>query len=213
MLHRFFSKRKNTIIQFSPIRSGSTLVYNILKEVFPEQTVTKAHKITEAQMTKAQLVCTYRNPVDSIYSSLLFQELAPDVSNIIVQIQHLKENGLVQLCELLTKRKDILTLRYEDFYLDHELIYNRLEAHFNFKIDDLKREELLLKYEVDAVKKNFTSKYSNAFEYDPNSHWHGNHISNFKGKPGAARTVLGEDQLSFIKTELKTYIQILGYSL
>lgn len=206
-----FFQNKSTIIQFSPIRSGSTLVFNMLREIFPEKRIVKSHKISKKEEKTATLVCTYRNPVDCISSNLLFLEKTATESNILEQIHLLKENGLIQLCRLLNREKAVF-LRYEDFYHDHHVIFSQLEAFFDISLNHQMKESISEKYQVKTVKEQYTSQFDNAFEFDKENHWHGNHISNFNGRPNAASEVLSNGQIDLIKNELKEYIELLGYN-
>ena len=63
---------KKEIIQFGIMRSGSTLVYNILVDLFPEYSIIKTHKYPGKLKTifKLPVVCTYRDPLAIICSSI-----------------------------------------------------------------------------------------------------------------------------------------------
>lgn len=202
--------KKTAIIQFSPIRSGSTLVFNILREIFPKRKITKTHQLNKKEEQSATLVSTYRNPVDCIASNLLFLQKPATEDNIAEQIHLLKTYGLVQLCRMVD-RENMVLLKYEDFYRDHSLIFSQLQAFFKIELTDQRQEEISEKYQVNRVKEQYTSQFSNAFEFDKTNHWHGNHISNFKGRPNAATEVLTNDQIQMIKGALKEHMNLLGY--
>ena len=69
-IHRL---RGTTIIQFGPPRSGTTLVYNILKNIFPNRFVETRHYYRNVDR-RFPAVVTYRNPLDSIVSYLLIMK-------------------------------------------------------------------------------------------------------------------------------------------
>ncbi len=204
-------RTRPTIIQFSPIRSGSTLVFNFLREIFPKKKIIKAHKLNKKDEKNATLVSTYRNPIDCISSNLLFLQKTPTEENIQEQIRLLKENGLVQLCTML-KRANMVLLKYEDFYHDHSVIFNQLESFFGIQLRKELQREISEKYQVSHVRKNYASQFSNAFEFDKVNHWHGNHISNFEGKPNTASKVFSKSQIHMIEEALNEYIELLGYT-
>jgi len=172
--------------------------------------IIKTHRLTRWQVRTGVLVCTYRHPVDCISSNLLFLEKDATEANIREQIRLLKENGLEQLCNL-PPRKNILRLKYEDFYKDHSVIFSELERFFNIQLNDAKQQAISDKYQVEQVKEKFTSKFDHAFEFDKVSHWHGNHISDYKGRPNAAAEVFTTEQLRLIESELNSYMEALGY--
>ena len=60
------------IIQFSPPRTGSTLLWNTLRVCFPEREVKKVHRLSkfEKNYRSAPIVASIRNPLDSISSSI-----------------------------------------------------------------------------------------------------------------------------------------------
>jgi len=98
-------KSKN-IIQFSPIRSGSTLVYNILREF---SNVRKTHNIS---VKNGQLyVITYRHPYNCIISSLLRNEKKINSLNIKSEISEYLKNGGKDLLENDLLKKNILLLQ------------------------------------------------------------------------------------------------------
>lgn len=207
---RSLFRNKSTIIQFSPIRSGSTLVFNFLREIFPEKRIIKTHRLSKWQEKTATLVCTYRNPLDCISSNLLFLEKTPSEAHIEEQIGLLKSNGLEQLSKILD-RKNMVLLKYEDFYHDHSVIFTHLEKFFKITLSHELKRSISEKYQVNTVKEKYTSKFDNAFEFDKENHWHGNHISEFNGQPNAATEVFRENQIQMIQTELQGYMELFGY--
>ena len=87
-IHRLAGK---TIIQFGPPRSGTTLVYNILKDVFPNRSVETRHYYRDKDV-RFPVVVTYRNPLDSIVSSILRYKKNPTEDVIKQQISEFEKN-------------------------------------------------------------------------------------------------------------------------
>mgnify|MGYP000897788699 FL=1 len=184
-------KSKN-IIQFSPIRSGSTLVYNILREF---SNVRKTHNIS---VKNGQLyVITYRHPYNCIISSLLRNEKKINSLNIKSEISEYLKNGGKNLLENDLLKKNILLLQYEEFFNNYEVIYNKLENFLNINIDENKKIELSKKYHITNVKK-MTNKYKTFKEYDKTTHLHGKHISEYDGQTDYKK-ILSENDIYVLK--------------
>lgn len=184
-------KSKN-IIQFSPIRSGSTLVYNILREF---SNVRKTHNIS---VKNGQLyVITYRHPYNCIISSLLRNEKKINSLNIKSEISEYLKNGGKDLLENDLLKKNILLLQYEEFFNNYEVIYNKLENFLNINIDENKKIELSKKYHITNVKK-MTNKYKTFKEYDKTTHLHGKHISEYDGQTDYKK-ILSENDIYSLK--------------
>ena len=184
-------KSKN-IIQFSPIRSGSTLVYNILREF---SNVRKTHNIS---VKNGQLyVITYRHPYNCIISSLLRNEKKINSLNIKSEISEYLKNGGKNLLENDLLKKNILLLQYEEFFNNYEVIYNKLENFLNINIDENKKIELSKKYHITNVKK-MTNKYKTFKEYDKTTHLHVKHISEYDGQTDYKK-ILSENDIYVLK--------------
>lgn len=197
------------IIQFGPIRSGSTLVYNILRETYPLNSVLKRHKITNSNCNRYKTVVTYRNPLDSLASSIKKDKVLVNEKYILKKIEELKNNGLNDLVNIF-ENKSILKLKYEDFYNDINMIFDRLEIYFNKPISMTHRESIRKKYDIKNVIL-LTKVYKDFSQYDKVSHFHGNHISESKGKPNSFEQLFNEAELNLIKDALNPFINKLGY--
>ena len=121
---KFNRIRKNTIIQFGPPRSGSTLIYNILKDVFIHKSVETRHTYRNKDR-KHPTVVTYRNPLDSIVSSILRYNLEPSMSVLEDQVVEFENNGIWTVHEI-KDNKNVLMLKYEEFFNDFEIIFDKL---------------------------------------------------------------------------------------
>lgn len=198
------------IIQFSPIRSGSTLVYNILRESMPNKHILKRHKLEENQIKKHKIVATYRHPIDCLASSFKRYGLKVNETNMSNQINELKENGLDDLCKVF-EEKQILKLKYEEFYNNYDHIFNNLEIYFNIKILENKRKEIKDRYNINKIISK-TKHYKSFNEFDKKSQLHGNHVSNSKGAPNSYVDFFSENEIDYINNELKPHIKKLGYN-
>ena len=77
------------IIQFSPIRSGSTLVYNYLKDL--NKQVTKHHNYNFCKNNK--YVITIRHPYNSIISNILRKNKEINIKTLNNNMKEYISNG------------------------------------------------------------------------------------------------------------------------
>lgn len=202
------SKMK-VIVQLSPPRSGSTLVYNILKELFPSRRVLKVHKY-KSRYSGLPMVVTYRHPLDCIASSIQRYGKDPTDSVIQEQVAEFERNGIWHLLKLKNHQK-VLLLKYEDFFNNLDYIYDSLQRFFGMDISVEKRVMISDKYGIESVEKHI-SKYDKFAEYDPKTHWHGKHISQYKGKPFYYREFFEQDQIKYLQKVYEKFLKEFDYT-
>lgn len=210
-LNQIFLKKdlKNKILQFSPPRSGSTLVYNILREIFPKKEILKQHTYRHI-ISRYPVVVSYRHPLDCIASSIQRYGLSPTKEVIDQQIIEFEENGISDILRIKNK-KNVLMLRYEDFFDDFNIIYNSIDQFFDIKISYEIREDITSRYQIQNIEKIVSSK--NTFsEYDIITHWHGNHISKYKGQPYYYQDFFQKDQIKYLKDIYRKYLSEFEYT-
>ena len=203
---------KKTIIQFGMIRSGSTLIYNILKEIFPDYTIIKTHNHSrswkEIFFKKIPIVCTYRDPLDIICSSIKRYEKLVTKEVIDEQIKELKQFGFDDFIKLEKiprfVDKNRLNLKYENFYNNFDYIFKELEDFFNIQITSNLRSKIASKLSIQGVKEKI-SKFKTFEENDMNTHWHGKHISNNNGMPKSHINFFNEDDNNYLKFVYKDF--------
>ena len=198
----------NTIIQFGPPRSGTTLVYNIIKDIFPNKNVETRHYYREKDKRFPAIV-TYRNPLDSISSSILRYKLKPTDEVINQQIKEFEENGIWTVLEIKDK-KNILMLKYEDFVNNYEVIFNKLENFFKINIPKNTRNLITERYNIKAVEK-IVSKMKSYKEINKQNLFHGEHININKGQPNFHMKFLKKNQILHLKSVYKNFIDIFDY--
>ena len=197
------------IIQFGPVRSGSTLVYNLLRDIFPNCDVRKTHNIEKNPSTK-YIVSTYRNPLDIMASIYHIHDQVPTLDTIRQKIFFMKNNGLVDFFNIIDNDK-VLKLKYEDFYNNYNYIYDKFEAYFKIKIDSEQRVFFDKKYKINNIKE--MVKEYNSFDYfDGITHWHGNHISPHNGAPNAYDKLFNNEEIEFMKKGIGDIINKLDYN-
>ena len=196
-----------TIIQFSPIRSGSTLVYNYLLELGYKPT--KNHKYT--YNNKNQYIITIRHPYNSIISSILRYEQDINVTTIENQInEYLRYGGEDLITNNFTGNNHCI-LFYENFLNNHDLILNKLELFFNKTFKSELKQKIKCNLEINNVKstiiKNGYTKFSSL---DRKTHFHGKHISKFNGEIDYKK-ILNKDELNVLEKNKKLSIIIQKY--
>ena len=109
-----------SIIQFSPLRSGSTLVASLLRQVFPGITVRKLHSIgtisrkLHLYFWNSPVVSTCRYPLDIVASEMRVFDMKPTAKEIEGACQHVERRGILELKTILNRR-NVLLLKYEEF--------------------------------------------------------------------------------------------------
>ena len=138
------------IIQFGMIRSGSTLIYNLLRNIFPEKTITKTHEIYVLPLD-FPIICTYRDPLAIICSSIKRYKMTPTRDFIDKQIIELNRYGYKGFNQLqsLENRENILVLRYEKFFNNMNYIFDKFEEFFLIEI----KEEMRKNYKMNSLLK------------------------------------------------------------
>lgn len=173
------------VLQFSPGRTGSTVVYQILRMLGYD--VTKTHDATN---TNLPIVTTYRDPRDVFCSYYRIsknlkgnKELKDDLKYLgfpgqfrykWAAIRYVKRN-FYELALQLKKSSNICLLKYEEFVYDHDYIYQELEKFFGVQIDGSVRDRIKSATSVDVNQKR-SKRYSQFGEYDTETLIHGKHV-------------------------------------
>lgn len=196
-----------TIIQFSPIRSGSTLVYNYLLELGYTPTKEHIYKFNN----KNQYIITIRHPYNSIISSLLRFEKDINVTTIENEInEYLRFGGEDLITNNFTGNNHCI-LFYENFFKNHDLILNKLELFFNRTYSSELKNKIKCKLEINNVKSTIIKNgYKKFWNYDKKTHFHGKHISKFNGTIDYKK-ILNKDELDVLEKNKKLSIIIQKY--
>ena len=209
-IHRL---KGTTIIQFGAPRSGTTLVYNILKDIFPKNFVESRHYYREKDK-RFPTVVTYRNPLDSRTSSILRDNIAhfrdnskPTNNELKKQIYHF--DCLWTVFEI-RNNNNVLMLKYEDFVNNYEIIFNKIEKFFDINISSEVRNLVAERYSINSVEK-ICSKMKSYWEIDKKTFYHGNHININKGQPNFHLEFLKNHQILHLKKIYKKFIEELNY--
>ena len=172
---------KEYIIQFSPIRSGSTLVYKLISNTV-DLPVHKHHHLTEVD-PEAFYIVTIRHPYNSIISSILrYSGSSITDENLEEHVAEYLNHGGSVISKDNFPPRDSELLFYENFVDNFELIYQAIEKASGSSISRDKQKELNKQFNIKRVKEaceqlketgpdsyEFTSEYKG--KHVP-QHWH-----------------------------------------
>ena len=193
---------KMKIVQFSPIRSGSTLVYNILlhtkqnkqNKQYIKYEINKEH-IYKYDSTNYYVI-TIRHPYNSIISSCLRYDLPLTNKNLIKQMNEYIDNGGRCMVENDFNKERHCVLIYEEFHNNIDLIINKIETLLDYKYSTEDVNKLKIRFCKQNMKQ-IANKYDNFEDYDEKSHIHGRHISQYNGETNY-KTLLSQKQINIL---------------
>ena len=189
------------------IRSGSTLIYNILKELFPDYKINKTHNYSnnwKDSFWRIPIVCTYRDPLDIICSSIKRNDQLATREVIEEHIKELKQYGFDDFIKLEENYKNKLNLKYENFYNNFNYIFKELEEFFKIQIPSKLRVEIESKLSIQGVKEKI-KKFQTFKEYDEDTQWHGKHISDNEGMTKSYINFFNEEEINYLKFIYKDF--------
>lgn len=171
-------------------RTGSTLVFNILKYLFEDvdkmhvspsilnikkkksNKILKTHRNIKLKNPNTLYFCSIRHPVDAIYSMFRTTKIKPS-KNLKNSIEEYIDS--LNLIESLLEENRVVVLKYENFTKDMDYIFHVIEEHLSIEIDDIDKKILYEELRVDKVKK-YTKNLRSFGEYDQVTQYHGEHI-------------------------------------
>lgn len=197
-IDKFENKR---LVLFSPIRTGSTLLYNILKIIFSNYNITKNHKYIYDD--NSFYFITIRHPYNSILSSCLRYNLEPTDENFINNINEYVNNGAKDLLKNKFDRKNHIIFIYEYFYNNFDYIYKKIETYFDIIIPNNIKNKINEEFNIISVKKKLLNfKDSKDFTYEcKDTLLHGNHISIYNGETNY-KNLLTSKRIEKLKDEV-----------
>jgi len=133
-------------------RSGSTLIWQILQALYPEQEILKTHPdIWDPDGSTA--VVTIRDPHDvvaSLYRVRLSRDHGRQVGTMRDLLQAIDRMLISYACLWSVLDGPSVVLRYEEFWDDHDVIYNALSTTFRTTISPSTRHSLSEQFGVEA---------------------------------------------------------------
>jgi hypothetical protein len=203
------SPRKNPIIQLGVPRSGSTLVFNLLRAIFSERHIKKVHSLNGKESTYP-IVATYRHPLDVMASFFQCQNLEVTDAELKTRVIELHRNGILDVLKV-RDLPNVLALRYERFFDNFDYLFDKLEKFFNINVCDDLRANLKERYNVHNVKEALMPKGKDFFHWDKMTRLHGQHISRFNGKSYYYDEIFSQEQVAYLKTGFANYMAEMGY--
>jgi len=224
----------STVISYGIQRSGSTLIYQALKQVFPQANVIKTHDFIYHKDYK--VVATYRDFRDvliSMWRTLLSKGTKENIAKVIrltepdisskQDFSSMTNEEVVEranwikchLSEVLDKYKEVdqhnvLWMQYELFYNNFDYIFSRLSSFFQICIDEGKKNKIKEDCSIEANRRR-AYKLKDFSEYDPLTHIHGHHI--YEGRVGFWKEFLTSEQKEISRTILGSALERYGYEL
>lgn len=207
------------ILQYSMERSGSTLITQVLKKLFPNAKVHKTH--TFQRNVECPIVVAYRDFRDVMVSGWRVHKDIPleDLDNgRIMEADEIETylDVVVNRIRVLNKMRgtysdNLTTLQYERFIDDYDYIFNELEVFFNTSFSDELRQDIK---QYSSLETN--TKRAEKFKSFHNGNWdkktliHGLHIYK-KGQPGIWKQLVPESKHESVNSRLAKYLEQWGY--
>ena len=209
------SDRAIDVLQYSPGRSGSTMLYHVLQHLG-----TNVHKTHECLQTEAKVVITYRHPCDVFCSFFrISQDLDGDDDlkramhrwwNPLLHLTTTRgiryvRKGYARLQKYLGSDMKMCFLRYERFKDDYEYLFDSLEPFLHISIPRERRDQVR---EATSFEKNKSAAaaYSSFKEFDTATLLHGKHLGS--GAVDQWRSVCPSWMQSLVETRLRDEISL-----
>ena len=212
---------KNHVISFGFPRSGTTLFWNILKDILEDKIVIKTH-IMRNNFSNNKKIVIYRDIRNSLVSMMRTMVYDSNENNKInlsdfksFELQF--DSYIDNLIKLIMNNKNVTYVKYEDFINNHNILYDLLESEFNIKISINKRQEISDRYSVKNVKKFYNNNVEgNTFrEWDDDTQIHNKHISNVVDNSNNKlyKIYLSEELIKYINLKYGGILKYFEYEL
>ncbi|MCP5061608.1 MAG: sulfotransferase domain-containing protein [Ignavibacteriae bacterium] len=216
-------------------RSGSTLLYNIIREIITNNQPTVDRYFSDASGYKKLLKSEVFSNINKThsFSPLLAKRIEKeytlgffshrDVRDIIVSLMQkgrimdiedwlntIKLEKLVNDSILLAKIKNMTIISYQDMVEKKEEVILNISKKLNIilKQDEIKKivEKTSIRHSREIVEKIQVEK-----EYDIKTQLHHNHIAD--GRVGKWKQILDEKQINIINKRAKRYLTLFSYNI
>ncbi len=193
---QYYLGSQKKIVVFSAPRTGSSVVYNVLRYLFEEEeSVFKHHNIFDSKRlvlkthtlkncgklnkNEMLIVVPFRNPIDAGISHMSIHAVNESKNIVAKNAIEIQMRLLFKALEMRKEGYEVLLLYYEDFRSDVRKLVGLIDCYFALNIS---------KDDVSILAKNLSKdsilssvKHLSGFsEYLPYSGFHGNHISKEK---------------------------------
>ena len=201
------------IISFGLPRSGTTVLWNLLRECLPQKKVVKTHWYFNS-MNKFLTIGIKRDIRDCILSYYIATFTNAKTTKMRLKdfklFEHIVDKGIKNY-KLFLGHPNIYFIKYEDFVNNFNVLFNLLETIFKKKISDTERNFLINKYSKENIKKYLQNKkISNTFlQSDKITRFAGNHI--YKGEVGGYLTHMEKELLEYLNKKYEKLLLQMGY--
>ena len=199
------------VIQFSPPRTGSTLLWNALLLCLPTKKILKQHEISRFQKSRwnrSPIVCSVRNPLDSIASVIQAHGQTPS-DEVIREKTDIIAPAFRDVRDLLQQPR-VKVLKYEDFAHDFPFLFREIEEFFGIAISEETRQAVRDKCSLSSVKAK-AEQLGDFDNYDEEDHIHGRHVSDYEGASGYYSEFFTAEQMEKMYAELGDIFDAFGY--
>lgn len=180
------STNNKEILLFSAGRTGSTLIWQCLKEIFDNVVKIHPKEMRESFISSnADCVITQRDPIESYLSFVRCTVLKGDPNTFKEKINEKSYllSGAINYkndLEYVDKVKKeysgrILALDYSEFNKSYNYIFSKFQNFFDIEIEESKRQSIIKKTSK-STNKNIQSQLKDFHDSDPDSCIHGFHI-------------------------------------
>ena len=181
------------IFQYSLARSGSTVVWQVLKYLFPEAVLCKRHappvlnELTPVVLTvrdpRDRVASRYRKQRTGLHSLQSRRMLDRQLDENEVHFQQLKKYLLDHGALPVERRPPLLVLFYEQYYEQFDFLLDQLASFFAVDVTPEQRDYVKEHFSVDSNLA-ISTTMKTFHDMDHSSNIHGNHISPLhKGTP------------------------------
>jgi len=203
---------------YGVVRSGSTLVHNVLEMIYGEKII-KAHSFFE-DAGDAKIVLTYRDFRDSAASEWRVFEANFDELEDLKQVdfEGIKKHLLRKKYSVEDMRKfkraydanQLLFLKYEEFHGNLDFLIDSLENFLDISVVKRKREAIKIETDIQTRKKQ-SKKLETFSNYDRDTYLHGKHI--LSGEVGTWRRIVKKRDWEKINKYLEEELLEWGYKI
>lgn len=200
------------VIQCSPPRTGSTLLWNVLRVGYPQKKVIKTHGLKDlpAPMIRmSRIIMSVRNPLDTVSSSILRYRKEPSREFVSKQIKEIDERGIWDTLEF-KGRANVLILKYEDFSGDFDYTFGQLEQFMRTPIPEDRQKVIKRDFSIESVEQKSASLGSFG-TYDAEDQVHGCHVSRYRGASNYYQDFLGDEEIRLIYFHYRPIFDAFGY--
>jgi hypothetical protein len=173
------------ILVYSAGRTGSTLVWQCLRELFSEVKKIHPREMVDFLSDSIDCVIVERDPVPSFLSYVRCEVFKGDLKEFLNSIgktnidEYLMRYRALLYCVAYIKKKykgRILLLDYNKFNNNYEYLFTQFENFFNISIGESDREKIIKKTNRDCNAK-IQSNLTDFESWDSDSQIHGHHIA------------------------------------